>query len=344
MVPRHDAWPIRSLFAYLPVVTRSRGCGTRLRPFRVTRNALVVVHNAAPGQPPVGEWVGYRGALLQGVAVDKGLPTHFGEGLNMRWVAALPGTGNSSPTIYGDSVFLTAETSSQPPDLLVLCFDRDVRIACVAAIRRDSDRQHTPQERICDSDHSDRWPARLRHVWGQRGILLQHGRPTALACAVGATGARVGSCIESDLVRGSGHPVGRRLKRQLSARAELLQWRGRLVDGAEEFGIVDDSGARVCGGGGPHAVGSCGERHGQHQRSRGIRHRLRSPRRATSYGVCGAQRTSPVPQRLWAVRWWSAQAVRTDPSLPCGPVVAATSRSPMLRGDYPGVEPTFLRA
>ncbi len=115
--------PIRYIprFLLLAVLAAGTGCGH----FESVETPPLLSTAGQAEWSPVGQWTGYRGALLQGVAADRGLPTQFGEGLHTRWAVAVPGVGNSSPIVSGDRVFLTAESSSQPPELLVLCFDRN---------------------------------------------------------------------------------------------------------------------------------------------------------------------------------------------------------------------------
>lgn len=74
--------------------------------------------------PAAGEWTGHRGGTRHGVAPDAPLPIHFGPTRNVRWKVDLPGTGNSSPTVSGDRVFVTAQRGGSPPELLVVCIDR----------------------------------------------------------------------------------------------------------------------------------------------------------------------------------------------------------------------------
>ena len=77
-----------------------------------------------PSVPGDGQWSGYRGGLLQGVSQDVGLPVRWNEDAGIRWKTALPGVGNSTPTIWGDMVLLSAEVRGDRPTLAVLCFDR----------------------------------------------------------------------------------------------------------------------------------------------------------------------------------------------------------------------------
>ena len=52
-------------------------------------------------------WPRWRGPSGQGLAVDSGYPDTWSEGENVLWKVEVPGSGNSSPVIWGDRIFLT---------------------------------------------------------------------------------------------------------------------------------------------------------------------------------------------------------------------------------------------
>lgn len=71
------------------------------------------------------EWTGWRGGLSQGVAAGSALPTSWADDRNIVWRVPLAGEGNSSPVVWENKVFVTAATSRQGSDVVVLyCFDR----------------------------------------------------------------------------------------------------------------------------------------------------------------------------------------------------------------------------
>jgi len=74
---------------------------------------------------PAGNWPGWRGAEMGGVARDESLPLHWSETEGVRWKVKVPGHGNSSPVVWGDRVWLTSEVGSSPAKLAVLCYDRN---------------------------------------------------------------------------------------------------------------------------------------------------------------------------------------------------------------------------
>ena len=53
-------------------------------------------------------WAQWRGPGGQGVSADTQAPTEWAPGKNIVWKAELPGTGMSSPIVWGDRIYLTA--------------------------------------------------------------------------------------------------------------------------------------------------------------------------------------------------------------------------------------------
>ena len=70
-------------------------------------------------------WPGFRGGLLNGVAVNGDYPTHWTNQTGIRWSVPVPGRGNSSPCVWEQHIFLTSEfVQNRRRQLVVLCFDR----------------------------------------------------------------------------------------------------------------------------------------------------------------------------------------------------------------------------
>jgi len=65
---------------------------------------------AALGQT---NWPQWRGQNASGVSSETGLPTEWDGSKNIRWKAAIPGRGHSSPIVWGNKIFLT--TSIEGP-------------------------------------------------------------------------------------------------------------------------------------------------------------------------------------------------------------------------------------
>jgi len=60
-------------------------------------------------------WPQWRGPLGTGVAPHADPPTVWSEEKNIRWKIELPGSGHSTPVVWGDRVFLTAAVPSGEP-------------------------------------------------------------------------------------------------------------------------------------------------------------------------------------------------------------------------------------
>jgi outer membrane protein assembly factor BamB len=82
----------------------------------------VLLLSASASTKPDAQWPQFRGPHGSGLAAGKGAPVALGEGKGLRWKATV-GPGHSSPTIWGDRVFLTAG-DKENRKLSVLCLDR----------------------------------------------------------------------------------------------------------------------------------------------------------------------------------------------------------------------------
>ena len=58
-------------------------------------------------------WPGWRGPASNGVSEETKLPTEWTPDSHIQWKTELPGRGNSSPVIWGDRIFLTAELEGE---------------------------------------------------------------------------------------------------------------------------------------------------------------------------------------------------------------------------------------
>jgi outer membrane protein assembly factor BamB len=61
---------------------------------------------------PVDRWPQFRGPDSLGVAEDAALPETWSATENVAWKTAVPGTGWSSPVVWGDRIFLTSVVSA----------------------------------------------------------------------------------------------------------------------------------------------------------------------------------------------------------------------------------------
>jgi outer membrane protein assembly factor BamB len=79
------------------------------------RNALALLalvlcaHRPAPGAAagPGSDWPGWRGPSGLGVSPEESLPTEWSPEKNIAWKSPVPGTGHSSPVVWGRRVVVT---------------------------------------------------------------------------------------------------------------------------------------------------------------------------------------------------------------------------------------------
>jgi len=69
------------------------------------------------------DWPCFRGPTRQGVSSEKSLPLHWSSSQNVSWKSEIPGSGWSSPIVWGERVFLTTATQ-EGASCHVLCIDR----------------------------------------------------------------------------------------------------------------------------------------------------------------------------------------------------------------------------
>src|SRR4029453_15138057 len=77
--------------------------------------ALLLVSGRAMAQ----EWTRFRGPNGTGISQAKTIPTKWTE-KDINWKVELPGTGHSSPVLWGDRIFLTS-TGDKEGGIYVLC-------------------------------------------------------------------------------------------------------------------------------------------------------------------------------------------------------------------------------
>lgn len=71
-----------------------------------------------------GEWPQFKGPNGSGVSDEKNLPVEWDKaGKGIKWKAALPARGVSSPAVAGGRVYVTCSSGSRDDRLHVLCFD-----------------------------------------------------------------------------------------------------------------------------------------------------------------------------------------------------------------------------
>jgi outer membrane protein assembly factor BamB len=95
----------------------------------INRTSILVlcwlfVFSAAGLQASMSEnWPGFRGPTRQGISNEKNLPMQWSEISNIVWKTPIPGTGWSSPIVFGDRIFVTTATD-EGASYRLLCLDR----------------------------------------------------------------------------------------------------------------------------------------------------------------------------------------------------------------------------
>jgi outer membrane protein assembly factor BamB len=70
------------------------------------------------------QWPCLRGPTRQGHVIDTRMPQKWSKTENVIWRTDLSGRGNSSPVIWGDRLWVTAEVPGEPVGRVLLCLDR----------------------------------------------------------------------------------------------------------------------------------------------------------------------------------------------------------------------------
>jgi outer membrane protein assembly factor BamB len=89
----------------------------------MTRGLLLVAVLLLPATIRAENWPGWRGPTGLGHSADKNPPLNWDETENVRWKAPLPDSGNASPVIWGDHIFLT-QTTDKGKKRGILCLER----------------------------------------------------------------------------------------------------------------------------------------------------------------------------------------------------------------------------
>ena len=73
----------------------------------MARSLILILPVLTAALIPASEWPQFRGPNASGVSDETRLPVEFGPARNVVWKTAVP-PGNSSPSVAGDKIFLTA--------------------------------------------------------------------------------------------------------------------------------------------------------------------------------------------------------------------------------------------
>ncbi len=85
----------------------------------VVLGLFFVVVMARAAETPGGEWARFRGPDGAGISPAAGIPVKWTE-QDYKWKAKLPGTGHSSPVVWGDKVFITC-ADRETAQRIILC-------------------------------------------------------------------------------------------------------------------------------------------------------------------------------------------------------------------------------
>jgi outer membrane protein assembly factor BamB len=121
-------------FADEAVLIRVLESGSKAEAKAISEEASIQFIFPCPGAEK--QWPCFRGPTGQGIVLDTDIPLAWGDSENVLWRLKLPGRGNSSPVVWGDRLFVTAEGESRPddapllakdqaPDRLLLCYSTD---------------------------------------------------------------------------------------------------------------------------------------------------------------------------------------------------------------------------
>ena len=121
------------------------GCGSSLERSEQARPLPLADRDPRETGRDADRWPQWRGHQSAGVASGGSPAIQFGKNKGVRWTADVPGTGNSSPVVWGDLVLLTsALDDTDPASLAVIAFSRtDGSLLWQAEAGRAKDRTHT---------------------------------------------------------------------------------------------------------------------------------------------------------------------------------------------------------
>src|SRR6266436_5245488 len=77
----------------------------------IARLAAAVLTTALSASAAAADWPQWRGPDGTGVSGAKGVPIVWHEQRAIAWKCTLPGSGNSTPAIWGNAIFVTAHTA-----------------------------------------------------------------------------------------------------------------------------------------------------------------------------------------------------------------------------------------
>jgi outer membrane protein assembly factor BamB len=73
-------------------------------------------------QDRIPEWSHFRGSQLNGISTETEIPVTWNDSTNIAWKTAIPGSGWSSPIVFGEQVWLTTATNGGK-EMRALCLN-----------------------------------------------------------------------------------------------------------------------------------------------------------------------------------------------------------------------------
>jgi outer membrane protein assembly factor BamB len=180
---------------------------------RRNNHSFLAVVLIATGTLLAEDWPMFRGSNRDGISHESTAPLHWGPQKNVKWRAALPQPGNSSPIVSKDRVFVTCAEDEKGHHRSLYCFDRaDGKELWVKTVEYDKMDPTHPRNPYCGSSPaadgervvvwhgsagvhcydfagSEPWSRDLgefRHVWGYASSPVIHGDTIFLNCGPGA--------------------------------------------------------------------------------------------------------------------------------------------------------------
>lgn len=118
----YESKKLKPPFDDAAVLVRVLESGTKLAAKSPTAEPAIQFVLPAPGAEK--QWPCFRGPTSQGILLDTKIPLRWSDSHNVLWRSKLPGRGNSSPVVWAERLFITAESEPRPDDAPLLAKDQ----------------------------------------------------------------------------------------------------------------------------------------------------------------------------------------------------------------------------
>lgn len=98
---------------------------------------LLAVHSTPADEP----WSRFRGPNGSGISTARGIPVQWTD-KDYRWTVDLPGTGNSSPVVWGDHIYVTAANEKKLERSLLCYAAADGKLLWSQAVPFEAEKKH----------------------------------------------------------------------------------------------------------------------------------------------------------------------------------------------------------